>query len=110
MDKVKTISVRFSNILKPNKADNIPLTDDFIELCEEGKTLTYLKIKLDMALYTGNENFTGSATVYINGEPCVITIDSYFELYMGDRIEITSLKINKYFESGFMTMLERVEY
>jgi hypothetical protein len=110
MDKVKTIAIRNGYILKPVKADNIQLTDDYIELCEEGKTLTYLKIKLDMALYTGNETFTGSATVIINGEPCILTIDSYFELYMGDRIEITSLKINKYFESGFMTMLERVEY
>lgn len=110
MDKVKTVAVRNGIILKQNKADFITLNDDYIELVEEGKTLTYLKIKLDMALYTGNDSFTGSATVIINGEPCVITIDSSFELYMGDRIEITSIKINKMFESGFMTMLERVEY
>lgn len=109
MDKVKTVAVRNGIILKQNKADFITLNDDYIELVEEGKTLTYLKIKLDMAMYT-NTDFTGSATVFINGEPCVLTIDSQFELYMGDRIEITSIKINQMFESGFMTMLERVEY
>lgn len=109
MDKVKTVAVRNGYILKENKADNIALTDDYMELVEEGKTLTYLKIKLDMSRYIP-EGFTGSATVYINEEPCIITIDSYFELYMSDRIEITSIRINRMFESGFMTMLERIEY
>lgn len=108
MDKVKTVAVRNGVILKQHKADFITLNDNYIELVEAGKTLTYLKIKLDMAMYSND--FTGSATVIINGEPCVLTIDSQFELYMGDRIEITSIKINRMFESGFMTMLERVEY
>ena len=109
MDKIKTVAVRNGLLLKQNKANNIVLTDEYIELVEEGKTLTYLKIKLDMAGWDNNE-FVGNAFVIINGEPCCLTIDNYFELYMSDRVEIESLKINKRFDSGFMTMLERVEY
>lgn len=110
MDKVKTVAVRLGVIHKINMADNVTLTNDYYELVDEGHTLTYLKIIVDNTLFEPNIN-QGSAFVLINDEECGLLINTDFELdNVEDRLEIKSLKINKNFQGGMITMIERGEY
>jgi hypothetical protein len=103
MDRIKTIVITNSEIVKQD--GNIPLTSEYVELCEADKTITCLRINCIFIDYSAVER--QALFIEINGEVCPILIQTDFEIKTEDHVEIYSLKINKDFMSGNITMLER---
>ncbi|OOP74144.1 hypothetical protein [Clostridium beijerinckii] len=101
MDKVKTIAVREAEMVQFDN-NNIKLTDEYVELVPEGELLSALRIDIIF----GGVNHGYIPFLEINDEMCPIIpqLTTPFEIKSSDDIVIQSLKINKDFRDGLITM------